>query len=171
MNLSERLKKARENASLSQQDVADSLNISRKSVSKCERGISYPDIENLVILSDLYNISIDFLLKDNNETLVEETSKEIIQKNAEDKNENFQNTYKSFAIVATTLLSCMVPLIGIILNLGIIVFCIIKKEKLPSWVWMILIVCLFINFVNALIVLDGYFFKYGRATIEKVALF
>ena len=31
MNLSERLKKARENASLSQQDVADSLNISRQS--------------------------------------------------------------------------------------------------------------------------------------------
>ena len=41
MNLSERLKKARENASLSQQDVADSLNISRQSVSKWERGVSH----------------------------------------------------------------------------------------------------------------------------------
>lgn len=40
MELSERLKKARENAGLSQQNVADSLNISRQSVSKWERGVS-----------------------------------------------------------------------------------------------------------------------------------
>lgn len=40
MNLSQKLKNAREQANLSQQDVADSLNISRQSVSKWENGVS-----------------------------------------------------------------------------------------------------------------------------------
>lgn len=40
MNLSENLKRARETSGLSQQEVADSLNISRQSVSKWETGVS-----------------------------------------------------------------------------------------------------------------------------------
>lgn len=124
--------------------------------------MSYPDLDNLAVLSDLYDVSTDFLLK--GKTISNETSEKIVLE------KNPQDIYKSFAIIATALLSCLVPLIGFILNLGIIIFCIIKKEKLASWVWMILIVCLIINFFNAIIVLDGYFFKYGRATVEKVAL-
>ena len=61
MDFCERLKKARENAGLSQQEVADSLGITRQSISKWERGISYPDINNLILLKDLYNTSFDDL--------------------------------------------------------------------------------------------------------------
>ena len=65
MNLSEKLKNAREKAGLSQKDVAEALNISRQSVSKWETGKAYPDIDNLIILSELYNVSVDYLIKDN----------------------------------------------------------------------------------------------------------
>ena len=64
MKLSEKLKKAREQIGYSQQDVADKLNISRQSISRWENGWTYPDIENLIVLSNLYNVSLDELLKE-----------------------------------------------------------------------------------------------------------
>ena len=63
MELSKNLKKARENVGLSQAEVAEKLNISRQAISKWENGWTSPDIDNLVILSDLYDVSLDELIK------------------------------------------------------------------------------------------------------------
>ncbi|MDV3517435.1 helix-turn-helix transcriptional regulator [Lentilactobacillus otakiensis] len=57
------LKEARKQAGLSQNDVATVLQVSRQSVSKWENGRGYPDLDNLIILSNLYGKSIDNLLK------------------------------------------------------------------------------------------------------------
>lgn len=168
MNLSENLKRARETSGLSQQEVADSLNISRQSVSKWETGRACPDINNLVVLSELYHITLDDLVKGTQESEEEKTVNLPSQENSESKTIPFH--YEPFSIIAVTLLSCIVPLIGLFLNLGIILFCIVKKQKLSALVWMILIVCLIINLVNAGIVLNDAFFNYGRATVRKVAL-
>ncbi len=63
--LSIKLKSAREKCLLSQNDVANELNISRQAVSRWENGKSYPDIDNLVLLSKLYHMSLDELLETN----------------------------------------------------------------------------------------------------------
>lgn len=63
MTIGSNLKKARENKKLSQIDVANYLNISRQSISKWENDRTIPDIDNLIKLSDLYELSIDELLK------------------------------------------------------------------------------------------------------------
>lgn len=62
MNLSNKLKQGRLNKLLSQEKVAKQLNISRQSISKWENGYNYPDMDNLVELSKIYDISIDDLL-------------------------------------------------------------------------------------------------------------
>lgn len=62
--IGDNLKKARKSKQLSQREVADYLNISRQSVSKWETNQNYPDFDNLVLLSKLYEVSIDQLLKD-----------------------------------------------------------------------------------------------------------
>lgn len=67
MALGERLKASRVNKGYSQGDVADHLHISRQSISKWENGNSYPDLDNLVKLSTYYEVSIDELLKENQE--------------------------------------------------------------------------------------------------------
>lgn len=59
------LKTRRKERGLSQTEVANILGISRQSVSKWENGSSYPDIENLIRLSDYYKIPVDELLKEN----------------------------------------------------------------------------------------------------------
>ncbi|WP_024747592.1 helix-turn-helix domain-containing protein, partial [Levilactobacillus namurensis] len=64
MELFSKLKLCRSNAGMTQADVASKLLVSRKTVSGWENGRSYPDIGSLVRLSDLYNVTLDDLLRD-----------------------------------------------------------------------------------------------------------
>ena len=59
-----KLRAARLSSKLTQEQVAQSLGVSRQTVSNCENGKTYPDIISVVKLSDLYNISLDNLLKE-----------------------------------------------------------------------------------------------------------
>jgi len=63
MTFHEKLRECREESGLSQNDIAERLSISRQAVSKWERGINEPDIETIVRLSDIYNVTIDQLLR------------------------------------------------------------------------------------------------------------
>ena len=59
-----RWKKAIANADLTQQQVTEKIIISRQMISNCKNWKSLPDIINIINLSDLYQISIDKLLKE-----------------------------------------------------------------------------------------------------------
>lgn len=62
MELGKNLEEERESYHFTQKEVADILHVSRQTVSNWERDVSYPDLESLVYLSDLYHISVDQLL-------------------------------------------------------------------------------------------------------------
>lgn len=64
MLLGEKLKKLRKARGLSQEQLADQLNVSRQAISKWELGESTSDTDNLVALSDYYGVSLDYLLRD-----------------------------------------------------------------------------------------------------------
>ncbi|GKU77270.1 transcriptional regulator [Paenibacillus sp. L3-i20] len=59
----EKLKKERNNKGWSQEELAEKLFVSRQSVSKWENGQNYPSIEILIKLSDLFEVTIDELLR------------------------------------------------------------------------------------------------------------
>lgn len=61
MELGEKLLELRRKKGMSQEQVANVLNVSRQTVSKWETGQSYPDFDKLVPLSELYQISLDEL--------------------------------------------------------------------------------------------------------------
>jgi|SRR5690606_539102 len=63
MEFSKKLKEQRVAHSLSQEQLADKLHIARQSISKWERGESYPSIGMLLQLSELFDITVDELLK------------------------------------------------------------------------------------------------------------
>lgn len=63
MKFNEKLIQLRKENKLTQDQLAEKLNISRQSVSKWENEHGYPDIANLIKISDLYNLSLDELLK------------------------------------------------------------------------------------------------------------
>lgn len=65
MEFKEKLQILRINMKLSQEELAAQLNISRQSVTKWENGRSFPDIQNLIQLSEIFKVPIDRLVKDN----------------------------------------------------------------------------------------------------------
>lgn len=65
MTLEEKLVALRKEKKLSQLELSEALKISRQAISRWEVGDAIPSIDNLRILSDLYDVSIDYLLSDN----------------------------------------------------------------------------------------------------------
>ncbi len=63
MEISERLKQARTVSGMTQEQVAENIMVSRVTLSHWENGKTLPDIASLISLSDLYQISLDDLLK------------------------------------------------------------------------------------------------------------
>ncbi|AYW47565.1 XRE family transcriptional regulator [Tetragenococcus osmophilus] len=69
MKIGERLKKQREIKTWSQQELADKLHISRQSISKWEQDIALPSFANIVAISDLFGISLDELIREDEELM------------------------------------------------------------------------------------------------------
>lgn len=82
MELSEKLKEARQKSGMSQDQVAEKIMVSRVTVSHWENGKSLPDIVSLISLSDLYNISLDELVKGDSKMT------EKVKNDAKDANNN-----------------------------------------------------------------------------------
>lgn len=67
MNFSERIKTQRKNLGMTQADVAKKLFVTQQTVSSWENGKSYPDLNMLVQISDVYEVPVDSLLREDNE--------------------------------------------------------------------------------------------------------
>ena len=63
MEIGKKLKEARLMCSMTQESVAEKLNVSRQTISNWETEKFYPDILYVLQLSDLYQVSLDELLK------------------------------------------------------------------------------------------------------------
>lgn len=69
MEIGKKLKEARLNKDLTQEVIAEKLNVSRQTISNWENEKSYPDIISVIELSNLYSISLDDLLKGDDEMM------------------------------------------------------------------------------------------------------
>ena len=65
MTFGEKLKEARKNAGLSQEELAEKISVSRSAVAKWETDKGVPDVENLKAMAKLLDVSIDYLLEEN----------------------------------------------------------------------------------------------------------
>lgn len=74
MTFSENLKALRKQRSLSQEDLAAMLDVSRQAVSKWELNEGYPEVEKLIMLANKLNVSLDYLM-DNNQEIISSSYK------------------------------------------------------------------------------------------------
>lgn len=161
MDLGKILKEARKKAGYSQKDVAEKLNISRQAISRWENGWAAPDIDNLSALSQMYKISVDDLLENH--------CIENLQMNPQIENHNIERGMEQFFIVAIALLSCTVPVAGLALNIGLCVYCLVKKINLNPICWIVLIYCVVINISNLYTVLSIEIPSWGHGSVEKIS--
>ena len=63
MTISDRIRELRRKRGISQEELAEQLGISRQAVSKWESGQSMPDLDKIILLSDYFDVTTDYLLK------------------------------------------------------------------------------------------------------------
>lgn len=68
MILADKLVQLRKKSGMSQEDLAEKMNVSRQAVSKWEGAQSIPDLDKILQLSELYGVTTDYLLKDSVES-------------------------------------------------------------------------------------------------------
>ena len=73
MIFADKLIQLRKQKGWSQEELAEKLDVTRQSVSKWESMQSVPDLERILQISDMFDVSLDYLLKENNEK-TEDTS-------------------------------------------------------------------------------------------------
>ena len=64
MIFSEKLNLLRKTKGYTQEELAEKLCVSRQAIAKWEAGQSYPDITNLIQISNLMNVTVDYLVRD-----------------------------------------------------------------------------------------------------------
>lgn len=85
MNFSEKLVKLRKENKMSQEDLAASLDVSRQSVSKWESGQTYPEMDKLLAICKIFNVTLDSLTND-----------EVDINNTDNKDKNAIDSFFSF---------------------------------------------------------------------------
>lgn len=78
MEISRQIKKYRKEFKLSQEDLAEKIFVTRQTISNWENDKNYPDINSLVLLSNLFGTSLDILVKGDLERMKEEIKMEDI---------------------------------------------------------------------------------------------
>ena len=114
MKIEDKLLKLRKEKRLSQEEVAEKLNVSRQTVSKWETGQSSPDLDKIIPLCELYEISSD-------ELLTGKKYEEVIKEEKEYENMKAKGIGLSLGIyvLSIILFVFLISLAGVIVALGI----------------------------------------------------
>jgi len=117
MNFGERLKREREKRNWSQAYLAEKIYVSRQSVSKWENGKNYPSIEVIINLSDLFEITIDELLRSD-----EELTEKVIRDSKQLAYPKWKAFFDSVFLLGVFLLVAKLMMLGINYLFGLNIF-------------------------------------------------
>lgn len=132
MELSRQIKNYRNQKALSQDELAEKVFVSRQTISNWENDKSYPDVESLILLSEVFQVSLDQLIKGDVETM------KVQIQNEEQK--RFGKLSTAFAILLLAVALTPIPLVhffsnagiavwGILLCIAVYVTSLVEKEK------------------------------------------
>lgn len=120
MELGRQIKKYRNERSLSQDALAEKIYVSRQTISNWENDKSYPDVNSLVLLSKVFDVSLDQLIKGDVDKMTEQVN------NSADRKE-----YEQLSLVFTVLLLAIiitpVPLVHFLSYAGMVIWVVILE--------------------------------------------
>lgn len=124
MDLGKKIIEMRKNAKLSQEQLAEKLDVTRQTISNWENGKFYPDIDALVKISKCFNISLDDLLSYDNKVL------EYLKDSTDVVKSNKKLLY---AILLNILIIILFIIVGIIANESISIIVIVFTISIISF--------------------------------------
>ena len=108
MEFGKQIKKLRQEAQLSQEELAERIYVSRQTISNWENDKSYPDVNSLVLLSETFQISLDNLIKGDIEVM-----KDVIQKEEIEKMNRYGGIYTMMLIASAVSAVPLFMLLGV----------------------------------------------------------
>ena len=96
MTLGQKLKEIRKRFGLSQEQLAEIMNVSRQAITKWENNRGLPDVSNLQELSKVFGITVDYLLNDNNQLPALSMKKELKKEKYKSKLSMYQEVLKEY---------------------------------------------------------------------------
>ena len=114
MELGKQIKKYRSEMNLSQDELAEKVFVSRQTVSNWENNKNYPDIKSLMLMSEVFGVSLDILVRGDIETM-----KKVINETEVKKANHYGNI---FSILFITALVLFIPLVKFFKIYGIIIW-------------------------------------------------
>lgn len=160
MDISEKILNLRKNHNLTQEELAEKLNVSRQSISKWESGQAVPEVDKVLMLGEVFHVTTDYLLKPSE--IDELTLKtEVLERQQEElKKFNQRQKTKSYRI-----LSCVA--------IYLVAFAFIMLINRISWevdiIWRIFpgLTLHFIIFLLATALSIFVCLRHGKASKEK----
>lgn len=122
MELSNQIKKYRGMMNLSQEALAEKVYVSRQTISNWETGKNYPDIHSLLLLSNVFNASLDELIKGDVEIMKNKISSEEIRK--------FNSLSVIYAVLFIACLVSPIPLAKFLGWLGFAIYIVLLSVTL-----------------------------------------
>lgn len=119
MRFAERILYCRKKAMLSQEELASKLGVSRQAVSKWETGESIPDMNNLAALAEIFDVSLDWLIKGEEEKKQETKEKAPFEERLPRFIGNMIKKYGWLAGVRMAIGGVMIFLVGLIANISV----------------------------------------------------
>ena len=96
MTLGEKIKEIRKRFKLSQEQLAEIMNVSRQAITKWENDIGMPDTSNLQILAQTFGITIDYLLNNENELPLLVMRKQLDKNKYHNKIQSYREILKEY---------------------------------------------------------------------------
>lgn len=157
VEVGKKLKELRLQKEYTQIDIAEKLNVSRQAVSRWETGSSSPDGNKLMLLGELYGVSVDELLGQKKEETGQGEGKE-------DSSQKERFDWEYLSLIVVLVVSLVDPAVGMVVSIAVLAW-LIKKRKFYKLIIIIGIVCVFVNLYNLYII---YGPKESEIHIEKV---
>ena len=146
MELGKQIRKYRTEAHLSQEELADKIFVSRQTISNWENDKNYPDIKSLVLMCEVFQVSLDHLIKGDLEKMKKEIDAQEYAR--------FQKESAIFTVLLITVVIVPVPLV-----------------MLWKWFGMALYMALFGVMMYFTVRIEKYKKKYDIQTYKEIVAF
>ena len=122
MELGQRIKDCRTEKGMTQEELADRIYVSRQTISSWENDKSYPDVHSLLMMGDLFGVSLDTLIKGDIEIMKEKVDKSVV--------DGFRKDNWIFAVLVLLCILSAVPLMKYLGAIGTLIWGIIVSGTL-----------------------------------------
>jgi len=128
MEIGKQIRKFRTERKLSQDELADQVFVTRQTISNWENDRNYPDIRSLVLLSNVFGVSLDILVKGDLEQMKDEIKAEDIR--------IFRRDSRIYTIFLVGMIVLPMPLLRYLKELGIVIW-LLWSGAAMWWGWRI----------------------------------